>query len=720
MAITLVGTQTNSAAATSVTTASLNTTGANLIAVGVTNFSDSTLPTSITDNKGNTWTLARSQTNSTTQSGAIYYCYSPSVGSGHTFTATFATSRNIYIAVLALAGAQTISGSPIDNTGSIGSGSVNVNPYYNGSAFFALAGTNSSASTAPSGMTLISATANRGCSAYSIQSSASGQGSGFATAANTPTMLVAFYGGGSAATQTITMYPADTTLNRSRSVTLTGTLTHWTSATQFIQNNGFGSFINVTVNASAQTATATWQPGPFVASATITDDTDTATGTAAIHDGFTVSGTNLTSWTSFPDRLFDPVQEFTADCIGHIINISGGTGFTAGQYAIASFNASQNMGAQGTHAVIQLSSAAASGAASGGTYGWLLGNGGTGLSGNNLISWVTAPAWVYDPDAVINSQVNGGVITLSGGTNFNAGTYNVTAFQTGTNLGNQGSQNIALFNTSPRTAVGFSYGGVWAKTGGTTIPTPTVQSSYTGSVNVVFIGDSITFDAAGVPSSTPVTTGSGGSLWYALHTQYPNASSISYISQGYPGTKTTDWLPSAMGGSSSNNFYTAVAAAVANGCNIVSLMIGTNDAGVSGTSSATYLANLQTIVSALWANIPGLKAIVLQEQPALMNGTGGTANTTANTLLQAYVAGYSAITNATKGFSSAVTATITNYAFFLANPQAMSDGIHPNAAGFGELYYTWLQSMINAVKLVPQIGKTPRTWRTRNNRGDNR
>lgn len=84
--ISWAGLQGNSVS--TLTNVGVNTTGANLIVVGVT--SNVTL-TSVTDNKGNTYTKAPGMPNgdgSTTDFSYLYYCESPTVGSGHTLTVT--------------------------------------------------------------------------------------------------------------------------------------------------------------------------------------------------------------------------------------------------------------------------------------------------------------------------------------------------------------------------------------------------------------------------------------------------------------------------------------------------------------------------------------------------------------------------------------------------------------------------------------------------------
>ena len=71
--------------ANTVTTASINTTGANLIVVNVAWFYDVSVDPDVTDSKGNTYTkLTRSTISNATNT--LFYCYGGTVGSGHTFT----------------------------------------------------------------------------------------------------------------------------------------------------------------------------------------------------------------------------------------------------------------------------------------------------------------------------------------------------------------------------------------------------------------------------------------------------------------------------------------------------------------------------------------------------------------------------------------------------------------------------------------------------------
>lgn len=95
------------------TTTGFDTTGANLIVVGA---STDTSPAggTLSDSNGNTWTLAISRVyNAATNfCSAIYYCYNPIVGAGHTFTYSGA-SQFPEISVQAWSGAAP---TPLDQT----------------------------------------------------------------------------------------------------------------------------------------------------------------------------------------------------------------------------------------------------------------------------------------------------------------------------------------------------------------------------------------------------------------------------------------------------------------------------------------------------------------------------------------------------------------------------------------------------------------------------
>lgn len=108
-----------SANASDVTTSpGIDTTGANLIVIEAAWFS--TL-TSVTDNKGNTYTALNSGATGGARKGQLFYCVNPTVGSGHTFTLT-AGFPSICVAAFSGSAASPVDGdvaNPNQNPGSV-------------------------------------------------------------------------------------------------------------------------------------------------------------------------------------------------------------------------------------------------------------------------------------------------------------------------------------------------------------------------------------------------------------------------------------------------------------------------------------------------------------------------------------------------------------------------------------------------------------------------
>lgn len=107
MAIALVAhTAAGSAGGNTVTTSGITTSGANLLIVMVSEgASENPVTAGLSDSNSNTWTALTSQNTSST-SGALFYCLNPTVGAGHTFTFTH-SSFFPGIAVLAFSGVNT-------------------------------------------------------------------------------------------------------------------------------------------------------------------------------------------------------------------------------------------------------------------------------------------------------------------------------------------------------------------------------------------------------------------------------------------------------------------------------------------------------------------------------------------------------------------------------------------------------------------------------------
>lgn len=107
---------------TGVTSDAINTTGANLIVVSVAWFAggDSIV---FSDSKGNTWTPLTAITGGATVVGVLYYCFNPTVGSGHTFSVA---QGNIELGIypsLCVTAWSGIASSPFDTENGIGDSS---------------------------------------------------------------------------------------------------------------------------------------------------------------------------------------------------------------------------------------------------------------------------------------------------------------------------------------------------------------------------------------------------------------------------------------------------------------------------------------------------------------------------------------------------------------------------------------------------------------------
>lgn len=85
------------------TSPAINTTGATLIVVAISSFAAIPGTGSLADSKGNTWIAL----DNTSTAERLFYCSSPIVGSGHTFTVTITGSYSS-VAVLAFSGVSGV------------------------------------------------------------------------------------------------------------------------------------------------------------------------------------------------------------------------------------------------------------------------------------------------------------------------------------------------------------------------------------------------------------------------------------------------------------------------------------------------------------------------------------------------------------------------------------------------------------------------------------
>jgi hypothetical protein len=126
------------------TTSAINTTGATLLVVAVTDYgiTNSCLDT-ISDSKSNTWVGIQAYYGGGGQAGTcIFYAANPTVGTGHTFTGSGGN-----ITVMASAGSNVATSSPLDvqnggtNTGSMTQSTGSVTPNQNSEMCLASGGT---------------------------------------------------------------------------------------------------------------------------------------------------------------------------------------------------------------------------------------------------------------------------------------------------------------------------------------------------------------------------------------------------------------------------------------------------------------------------------------------------------------------------------------------------------------------------------------------------
>lgn len=110
MAVALVSSIVSQGTSGAVTSSAIDTTGATLLVLVLISYASATEST-ISDSKGNTWTQRTAYINGTLERTRIYYCASPTVGSGHTFAAS-GTGSFPAIAVSAYSG--TAASSPYD------------------------------------------------------------------------------------------------------------------------------------------------------------------------------------------------------------------------------------------------------------------------------------------------------------------------------------------------------------------------------------------------------------------------------------------------------------------------------------------------------------------------------------------------------------------------------------------------------------------------------
>lgn len=103
-----------------VVTSGINTTGANFLVLTLSSYEIYSLPT-ISDSKFNTWNVLTSYSTTPYERQTLYYAINPSVGNGHTFSASSSGSYPA-IAVMAFSGMNTSAPFDVQNGNSHGVG----------------------------------------------------------------------------------------------------------------------------------------------------------------------------------------------------------------------------------------------------------------------------------------------------------------------------------------------------------------------------------------------------------------------------------------------------------------------------------------------------------------------------------------------------------------------------------------------------------------------
>lgn len=125
VAATSVGT-----AAVAATTPAIDTTGASLLIVHFAKYPTLNANEPFTDSKGNTWTGLTKQTGGTGGSAAasrLFYCWNPTVGSGHTVNSS-GGDQYARVSFLAYSGIDTGSDPLIAENGAVTSGATSLSP----------------------------------------------------------------------------------------------------------------------------------------------------------------------------------------------------------------------------------------------------------------------------------------------------------------------------------------------------------------------------------------------------------------------------------------------------------------------------------------------------------------------------------------------------------------------------------------------------------------
>ncbi len=208
------------------------------------------------------------------------------------------------------------------------------------------------------------------------------------------------------------------------------------------------------------------------------------------------------------------------------------------------------------------------------------------------------------------------------------------------------------------------YGGQWSIVKYQQIDYAPVNSTYAGTVSVMFAGDSN-------------TQRQGNAFLTSLQRIFTNPSAtIKVVNAGQGGSKTVDWLPTA-GDGVNNLIKNAVSQANSNQVTVVSISLGTND--VNDYTIQAIVQNMGVIADYMYANIPTLRKIVIQGAITPLN------DTRVESLNQQYQS---------LGHNT-VFGTSQPYTYLMNNPENMEDTLHPyGPAGYYCVREPWINTML--------------------------
>jgi lysophospholipase L1-like esterase len=664
-----------------IATGTLDTTGANLLVVSLSGFK--TGSPVLSDSKGNTWTPLTNHSGAGNPSNRLYYCLAPTVGTGHTFTAT-GTGIYTTIDVQAFSGADTSGGTDGEN----GAGVITVTSGQPGTLTPSQANDIIVASIAFDDPSTVSVnqsftitdqnglTSNHwgGAMAYLLQGSAAAVNPTWTwtTTGNAALSLACFKTSAGVASATITEQNLPANHNGNITVHAVGTNTNWTSSTTWTPSGVAGwtvaskTFVDATHYTIVLTGPAAL-PAAAGATGTLTlteGVTGTVTATTTIGAvGLSISPTSGTTGTTPTLTLTGTKTIWTTETAAGLFTVTGGTGAS-----IATPTGITNTGAT---AVLTVGTASGT------------------LTIKDTSTGATATFTASTPPLVSGalSVTSGAPTTLTLATTAASGgtaPYTYQWYRSTTSGFTPGGGNILSGATSTTlTDTGLVFGTIYyykvvatdsQGTPATVTSTEQCASPWDTPLVIGGIGDSIMRYVPSGGTINPLTS-MGNHL-----ARMTGRRNVTLSNQAVDATATINWLPA------SSNYITAKAAFVAASATWVHIMLGTNDIWNS-VSQATYLSNMTSIVNDLIGS--GFKVVLHASPYPQIPSTSAVTFTEAEVaVLQSYRASLASLVNNTTVYMGDTLA----FSWFAMNTTEQVDGVHPNIPGVETLGYLWAQA----------------------------